>query len=69
MQIEQVQAASEEVVLAIGGIGSAVAQLDELNAAVASAVEEQGATTMAAYPAPILAPIRTAFSPSKFDQS
>jgi methyl-accepting chemotaxis protein len=45
VQIEQVQAASEEVVLAIGGIGSAVAQLDELNAAVASAVEEQGATT------------------------
>ncbi|MCR9175530.1 MAG: methyl-accepting chemotaxis protein [Alphaproteobacteria bacterium] len=45
VQIEQVQAASDEVVLAIGGIGSAVAQLDELNAAVASAVEEQGATT------------------------
>jgi methyl-accepting chemotaxis protein len=44
-QIEQVQSASEEVVQAIGGIGAAVNQLDELNAAVASAVEEQGATT------------------------
>jgi methyl-accepting chemotaxis protein len=45
IQIQQVQSASEEVVVAIGGIGEAVDQLDHMNAAVASAVEEQSATT------------------------
>ncbi|WPZ36783.1 methyl-accepting chemotaxis protein [Thalassobaculum sp. OXR-137] len=44
-QIEQMQGASGEAVKAIETIAHAVAGLDEMNAAVAAAVDEQAATT------------------------
>ena len=44
-QIEQMQSASGEAVEAIDTIARAVAGLDEMNAAVAAAVDEQAATT------------------------
>jgi methyl-accepting chemotaxis protein len=44
-QIEEIQAGSREAVSAIQAIGEAVGRLDEMNGAVAAAVEEQSATT------------------------
>lgn len=44
-QIEQMQGASGEAVKAIDTVARAVAGLDDMNAAVAAAVEEQAATT------------------------
>ena len=44
-QIEEVQSASEEAVNSIGAISKAVGSLDEMNTAIAAAVEEQDATT------------------------
>ncbi len=44
-QIEEVQQASSEAVHSIGAISKAVGSLDEMNTAIAAAVEEQDATT------------------------
>lgn len=45
VQIEQIQAASREAVDTIKAIADVVQSLEQMNTAVASAVEEQGATT------------------------
>ena len=44
-QIQAVQTATAEVVKAIGGISSSIGNIDEISAAIATAVEEQGAST------------------------
>jgi methyl-accepting chemotaxis protein len=44
-QIAQIQAATNEAVIAIQGISSTIAEVNEIAAAIAAAVEEQGAAT------------------------
>jgi methyl-accepting chemotaxis protein len=44
-QIAQIQGATKETVEAIGGIGGTIGQINEIAAAIAAAVEEQGAAT------------------------
>ena len=44
-QITQMQSATREAVLAIGGIGATIDQVNRIAATIAAAVEEQGAAT------------------------